>query len=273
MREVLLNRVDASTLPVGTFQIPGGHLKISDVIDQQVEHLDDLLGLYAELFPKYVSALSRIRQRASLPADVDPRFIRHQWVVYWNDEPAGLVSFRLALHRGFGLCMSIAIRPAYRSIAWDGYKRLSDFLIRQMIWQMELDAGKHDVSLLGVLVEVESPASANDPATRVALSNLLARYQEYGFHLLPIDCYEPGFVRVPSVQPPDSDVPRDANLMQLCMRPLADNDKIGLPRVELLNKVIDALLIDHYELDESHWIVQRARASINEQGEVKNGSR
>lgn len=270
---MLLNRADVSTLPVGAFQIPGGHLKISDVIDQQVEHLDDLLSLYADLFPKYVSALPRIRQRALLPADVDPRFIRHQWVVYWNDEPAGLVSFRLALNHGLGLCMSIAIRPAYRSVAWGGYKRLSEFLLGQMIRQMDLDASKQDVILLGVLVEVESPVSANDPSIRMALSNLLARYQEYGFHLLPIDYYEPGFVRVPSVQPPNSDVPRDAIPMQLCMRPLADNDKIGLPRVELLNKVIDALLIDHYELDESHWIVQRARASINEQGEVKNGSR
>lgn len=253
-----------STSPIGTVRIPKGDLKVIDVIDQQVEYLQELLDLYLELFPQYASALPRIRQRASLPANIDPRFIRHQWLVRLNGKPAGLVSFRLALDRGFGLCMSIAIRPTYRSIAWGGYKRVSDFLLRQMIQQMKLDAIKYKCSLLGVLVEVEHPDGAKDPATKRARSNLIARYQEYGFFPLPITYFEPGYVRTADVQGSEPDIARQATSMQLCMRHLPDSDKMALSQIEMLNRAIDALLIDHYELEESHWIVQEARASIVE---------
>ena len=57
--------------------------------------------------------------------------------------------------------------------------------------------------------------------------------------------------------------------MQLLMLFLQDQG--GLPDPDLLGRVVDALLIEHYGLPEDDWIVRQARESIKKKGEDKNG--
>lgn len=252
------------------FEIPQGHLCIHDVIDNNVGFLDALLDLYRELFPQYITALPRVREKAFLPANADPRFVRHQWVVTCNGYPAGLASFKLALRQNLGICFSIAIRSAYRSMAWQNYRRFSDFLIQQMIKQLVFDASCHGhPSPLGLVVEVETAASTTDPALKKSRLGLLERYQEYGFVPLPVTYHEPAHVRTPDIEQSLSQVTKNAQPMQLLMLFFQGQGCSSDPN--LLGQVVDALLVEHYGIPEDDWIVRQARESIAEIGEDKNG--
>jgi hypothetical protein len=246
-----------SSIDEKVFETPEGVIRIQDVVNGNVEHLDQLLDLYSELFPQYISALPRVREKALLPANIDPRFIRHQWIVLWNDVPAGLVSFKFAVRQRLGLCLSIGVLPAFRSIGWGDYRRVSDFLIQQMIRQIELDAAGLDAPPpIGLVVEVEMAEGTTDPALKTSLNHLLERYQKYGFVKLPIRYNEPASVRgIDSEQ-------EDAHPMHLCLLPLFEKDEINPPTREILGSVISALLMDHYGLSEDHWIVKQAQDSI-----------
>jgi hypothetical protein len=231
--------------------------------------LEALLDLYRELFPQYIAALPRVREKASLPADVDPRFVRHQWLVTCNEHPAGFASFKLVLRQNLGICLSIGIRPAYRSLAWQNYRRLSDFMLQQMIEQLEMDARSHsNPPPAGLVVEVEVPESTSDPVLQKTRLHLSERYQEYGFLPLPVTYHEPVFVRTGENGQSLSQGIHNAEPMQLLMLPLQDQGRLS---PELLGRVIDALLIEHYGLPEDDWIVQQARESIEKIGEGKNG--
>jgi hypothetical protein len=249
------------------FETPHGNLQIYDLVaGNHLQHLDTLLGLYRELFPQYGAARANIRTRAFLPANIDPRFIRHQWLVMWNASPAGLVSFRFALQRSLGLCLSIAIRPAYRLLAWDGYRRLSEFLLQRMIAQLEADAALSGVAPpRAVVVEIEAVSNPMaDPARMISLLHLAERYREYGFVPLPITYHEPAFVRSGS-----SDHP-----MQLYVLPIHATFRKNLLSANTLHEIVDTLLLDHYGLlDENDWVVKQARQSIENAGERKNESR
>lgn len=241
-----------------SFATPQGQLHIYDVINNQVAHLDALLVLYTELFPQYVSALSQVRERALLPADADPRFIRHQWLLTLNQAPVGLASFGLGLQRGIGFCLSIAIRPIYRRLAWGVYPRFSAFMVRQMVRQLEVDASRSGCPPRGMVVEIDMA----DPAKEKSRPHLIDRYLEYGFVPLPVTYYEPAFVR----NAPAS----AAQPMDLYMLPIhADDCDQPVPCPKLLNDVVDTMLLDHYGLAENDWIVQQARKSIENAGEKR----
>lgn len=244
------------------FQTPKGDLHIYAITsDQNVEHWDAMLDLYCEFFPQYFSALSRDDQRKVLSEPLDPRYMRHRWFVTWNGHPAGLVSFEYIIQYDLGVCLSIAIRPEFRSLAWGDYRRLSDFLIRQMVKQLITDAaGSGHLAPFGVVVELDVPNSIADPALKKSRLGLFERYQEYGFLPLNVTYHEPAFVR----HPESSQIPSEnAQPMQLCLLPIRAYGITQLPQREMLNQVIEALLVSHYGLPENHWIVQLARDSIS----------
>ena len=247
------------------FQTPLGDLQIFNITpDQKAQYWDAMLDLYCELFPQYFGALSRQDQRTLLSEPADPRFNRHRWLVTWNAQAAGLVSFEYIVPQNLGVCLSIAIRPAYRSLAWSGYHRLSDFLIQQMIKQLQADAaGSAQPGPIGLVVEIETPESTTNPALKESRMGLFKRYREYGFLPLDVIYHEPAFVR----HPENPQIPsEDAQPMRLCMLPLTAKGTTQSPQPEILNQVIDALLVNHYGLPENHWIIQQARNSMGKQG-------
>lgn len=73
---------------------------------------------------------------------------------------------------------------------------MSDFLIQQMVRQLEVDAAHSGCPMpLGLVVEVEMAASTTEPALQKTRDHLLKRYQEYGFVHLPVKYHEPASVR------------------------------------------------------------------------------
>lgn len=103
--------MDGKTLIVNPrtqlFETPNGGLSIHDVVDNNAEHLEALLDLYRELFPEYLSALPRVREKAFSPVNADPRFVRHQWIVLLNEAPIGLVSFKFAFTGVWGYVLAL----------------------------------------------------------------------------------------------------------------------------------------------------------------------
>lgn len=246
----------SSKMIANSFQTPHGELYIYDVIDNHIDHLNELLALYGELFPQYVSSLSQLHVRAVAPANVDPRFIRHQWLLTMNGDAVALATFGLSFQRGIGFCLSIGIRPAFRSLTWGSYRRFSEFLIRQMVAQLEVDATRSGSRPpRGLVVEIEMSGPQSDQSRQ----HLLERYREYGFVPLPVTYHEPAFLRHSQAQ--------NAQPMQLYFLP------IHTDCTDILHDVVDTLLIDHYGLAEDDWIVQQARKSIEYAGALKNESR
>ncbi len=235
------------------FETPKGVVRLYDVINgKNTEYLDALVDLYREFFPVYAPVLSRVREKALLPANADPRFIRHQWVAVLEEEPIGLVSFKFARRQNLGLGLSLAVRPAYRSLAWGEYCRFSHFLNTQMVKQQEIDAAACGLPpLLGVAVEVEKITGPNDPRAR-----LYEHYKEYGFVPLPITYHEPTSAR--SLSSPAEEI---AHPMQLFLLPVHIKEGAAFSQ-DILERVIDTFLIEHYGLPQDHWIVQQARESI-----------
>src|SRR5512142_3262906 len=100
------------------FETPKGAVRLYDVINgENTDYLYALVDLYREFFPVYAPVLSRVREKALLPANAVPRFIRHQWVAVLAGEPIGLVSFEFARRHNVGLVVSLAVRAAHRSLA------------------------------------------------------------------------------------------------------------------------------------------------------------
>lgn len=238
----------------GLFETPKGVVRIYDVIGgQNTEYLDALLNLYREFFPAYIPVLSKVREKALLPANSDPRFINHQWVAVLEGEPVGFVSFKFAVRHNLGLALSLAVHRAYRSLAWGEYRRFSDFLHTQMMKQQELDSAMGELPPLpGVVAEVEKITGPNDPRVR-----LHEHYKEYGAVPLPITYHEPDSAR-------NLSTPTEENMhpMQLYIFPVHVRQADDLRSADMLERVINAFLVDHYGLAENHWIVQQARKSI-----------
>lgn len=237
----------------GSFETPKGIVRIYDVMGgKNTEYLDALLELYREFFPSYIPVLPKVREKALSPVNLDSRFISHQWVAVLEKEPIGLVSFRFETRQNLGLGLSLAIRPAYRSLAWDNYRRFSHFLNTQMVEQQEIDASMCGLPpLLGVAVEVEQLTGPNDPRAR-----LYEHYKEYGFVPLPITYHEPDSARNLLSSTEDN-----AHPMQLFILPvhIKENDIFS---VDTLEWVINVFLVEHYGLSQDHWIVQEALKSI-----------
>lgn len=238
----------------GSFETPQGVVRIYDVMGgKNTEYLEFLLDLYREFFPAYIPVLSKVREKALSPANLDPRFVSHQWVTMLEGNPIGLVSFKFAVRHNLGLALSLAVRPAYRSLAWGEYRRFSNFLHTQMMKQQEIDSVMCGLPPLpGVVAEVEKISGPNDPRAR-----LHEHYKEYGAVPLPITYHEPDSAR--NLSAPTEE---NAHPMQLYIFPAHIKQDEDLLDADMLERVITAFLVDHYGLPEDYWIVQQARQSI-----------
>jgi hypothetical protein len=227
----------------------GVNIHIHDIIGGNVERLDALLDVFVDLFPQYAHTLSRLRLKGQLPADANPHFIAHQWLVDIDHRAAGLISFKYSPNRNLGLTVYIGIKPAYRQIHVKG-SRLSEWLIASSIEQLHTDArtaGRPTPT--GMFLEVEPP-------------RLVARYCEFGFVELPIEYLEPRFrqARVDFSCPDD---PSQVSFRRTHLGGFPIQPEIFDPAdLTMLTDVVLAFLVDHYGLPIGHWTVQRALHSI-----------
>lgn len=232
------------------------NINIHDIVGGDTERLDALLDVFIDLFPQYAHTLPRLRQKGHLPADANPCFVAHQWLVDIDHQAAGMTSFKYSPNRNLGLTVYIGIKPAYRQIRVKGC-RLSEWLISSSVEQLKTDAhAAGRPTPTGMFLEVESP-------------KLVARYCEFGFIELPVEYLEPHF-RQPRV---GFSCPDDLSQVDFCRTHLGgfplQSEIFDPTDPTMLADVILAFMVDHYGLPVEHWSVQRALRSIPKPGEER----
>lgn len=211
------------------------------------ERLESMLTLYAQFFPDYKHYVPRMRRRAAFPADKRPGHLTHYWLFMYEDKPVGLTTFRYIVARECGLGVSFAIKTEARKIRVDG-KRLSGFIINEILKQLKKDAAQTNTGLHGLVTEVEH-------------RSLMEHYKKMGMLELPMHYYEP-------VYPPEDkndDIQSTIDKIKFIPVILAITPAKKLKlNAALLRNFAKAFLIDHYNLPETHPIVQKTLNSIQE---------
>ena len=221
---------------------------IEDVINGQTRRLDELMRMFLELFPQYAVTIERLKIKAHLPANSNPHFIAHQWLVDVDGQAAAMTSFKYSPMRDLGLTVYIAIRPAFRGMKMDGM-HFSEWLLQASMEQIKSDAIKLARSApSGLCLEVE-------PA------RLLARYRQFGFEEFPLEYYEPLFSTARKELSIEDFTQVRFQRRYLGYFPLAEaKNEPATP--DLLNRVIMMLYKDHYGINENHPVFQRILTSI-----------
>lgn len=221
-------------------------LTITELTDGNTAQLDDFLALQTALFPQDVRYVPVMRKRASRPADADPRFIEHQWLIRHRDEPIAVTIFKYARMRDCGIGLDIGIKPAARPSDRGRSGRLSEWLTERCLDQLASDASACGrPTPVGLAVEVES-------------EQLVRRFRQYGFIELPLEYHEPPFIQHQlELLAHETGTRTDFRRMHLGIfatgqAPLDPHDR------ELQRRIVLAFLVDHYGLAPDHWAVQRA---------------
>jgi GNAT superfamily N-acetyltransferase len=243
------------------FDVDG--LEIIETIGGRPADIETMLALYAELFPAYDYYLPYMRWRMNQPIDHDPRFIERWWLVRVDDAPAGLRYFKYAPARDCALSLGIAVKPEYRARGFGRAERLSELLFDLSGEQIRADAvARGRPEPFGVGTELQLPETAADAVTAHGRGRLIERYRALGYHVLPVEYYEP-----PHIAGREAFIPPQGDLtfhrLMLGVLPLS----LGKPRADMdtahvATQVTLAFLIDHYGLQPDHWAVQRALESI-----------
>ena len=230
------------------FNIPELDLEIYDIIGgRNLEHLDDFLQLYGDYLPQYIRYEPLMRQRACQPLDANALYYWHQWLVRQAGKPAAMLTFVLNRKRNMGIFLDFIVTPEARAIHYQGHTRMAGLLL-ELIWeQLKLDARADGLPTPEFLIaEVEH-------------IQLVERYKQYGFAELPVEYYEP---------------PYTPNLAEI-FDPAELEQYIGYRRLYLgafaipggqfdpadpdtICKIVETLLIDHYQLRPEHWTVNKA---------------
>lgn len=209
-------------------------VQLYDLIGGNTEKLDAFLRLFRETFPQYAQTAPRLAEKAARPANANPRFIAHQWLLEIDGVPAGLCSFKYSPFRHLGMVVFISVAPQFRHEQLDG-KRISEWLIANCTEQIRQDARRLGRPAPdGLVLEVEPP-------------RLVERYRQFGFVTLPVDYWEPIFL-----QPRQGSAPTDLDRVSFQPRFLGAFP-IGVSSSALLTRafqerVIAMLACDHYQI-------------------------
>jgi GNAT superfamily N-acetyltransferase len=222
---------------------------LHDLVGGNVAHLDALLAVFAECFPRYAAAAPRLAQKARRPANANPHFLAHQWLAEVDGQAAGMFSFKYAPGRDIGLAVYLAVRPVWRSLQADGLP-LSAWLIQSGQRQLGADAVAAGRPVpAGLFFEVEP-------------DRLVARYRKFGFVELPVEYYEPHYAR-PRAGPSETTDGDQVSFIRthFGVFPIAGAPDNPTGPGVVTNAVL-AFMVDHYGLPKTHWAVAGAVASI-----------
>jgi hypothetical protein len=214
--------------------------------------LEEAIALWAEYFPEYaqlpanVEELRLAAQGQAIVACMRPHF----WLVRVAGQPVGMSFFLYNPQRWVGMLLFFALHPSVRRLAPPGFERLSDFLIAQMIAQVQKEAGEEHA--LGLALEVDSPA-------------LAARYQHMGLHLFDLTYGEPMGGQTAEMLAGNVLDETQFHRLFLGLFPLSAARARPVP--EAAHQVVLAFLLDYYGLPSDHPVLIQALQTIS-QGET-----
>lgn len=209
------------------------------------ERIETMLTLYAKFFPEYAHYVPRMRRRAQFSGDRREGHLAHYWLFEYEGEAVGLSTFRYIPKRKCGIGVSFAIETEARSIRI-GEKRLSAFVITEIMKALRKDAERSNGECYGLVTEVEH-------------LNLMAHYKTMGMLELPMKYLEP-------IYPPEEEGDDlQSRIEKISFVPvflaITPYKEFELSK-SLLRNFAEAFLVDHYELPRSHPMVQKTLMSI-----------
>ncbi|GAB4421918.1 MAG: hypothetical protein Kow002_11090 [Anaerolineales bacterium] len=234
-----------------SFKVLNGRLKIHDLVDRNVVHLEEYLKIYADHLPQYARYTPLMCQRAMKPIEAHALERWHQWLVMLDGEPAAMVGFLYNRKRNLGILMDFAVVEVFRDLEVPEQGRFAGMLLHLAMEQLKQDAAASGYATpLCMAAEVEH-------------APLVERYQEYGFVEFPIMYYEP-----PGT-PELASIVESKNLEEIGYRRLhlgafriPGGNNVLSDDTNLIDIIIRALLKDHYQLSENHWLLERILRSI-----------
>ncbi len=227
-------------------------LVIHNIIAGNITRLGDFLEVFVELFPQYSYRTDRLAETANNPANMNPLFVEHQWLIEVHGNPAAMTTFKYLPQRNLGIGVHLAIRPKFRKFTYKNYNRLSEIIIEETRKQISKDAEALGHSIpLGYVIEVVEP-------------KLISRYSEYGFLPFDIPYHEPTISQKNKafVNFEEQNDHLEFHPAVLGLIP-TQNQIIDIKDPVLLENAINGFLIDYYELDENHWVVKQARGAVD----------
>lgn len=221
-------------------------LTIHNVIGGNTKYLEDYMGLYEEFLPQYMRYAPAMRQRAAAPVDENANEVWYQWLLMINGSTAGIIGFLYNKKRNVGLMVDFAINPELRAIQYKHHKTFASLIIELALHQLTHDAVKHGYNnALGLIAEVEHV-------------QLIQKYAEYGYLLLPVEYEEPPYTPDLANLTAEKQKLDKIGYTKLYLGIFQPTDSILDANDPLLIKtVLLALLEDHYQLESSHWLIQK----------------
>jgi len=225
-------------------------ISIHDIVDENTFYLNDYLKIYTDYLPHYSRYLPVMRQRAEKRIDIQALERWHQWLVFFDGKPAGMVGFLYNRMRNLGILMDFAVVEDFRELDLPYQGRFAGWLLNLAMKQLDLDAAEIGNPLpLCLAAEVEHIP-------------LVERYLEYGFVELPVDYFEP-----PST-PELNDLVEPENIEQVGYRRLylgafpIPGSGFDSTDEWVVDTILRALLEDHYQLPKNHWLLEKISSSI-----------
>jgi len=228
-----------------------GNVAIYDLLGSgDDERIENMLGLYAKLFPQYQHYVPRMRRRSQFGNEYREGHIVHYWLIEVNGQPAALRSFRYVRDRRCGLAHALAVDPSFRELLVDEHK-LAVFIIYACLDQVIQDAKqKGDLPVYGMVNEVEP-------------HRLMEHYMRNGLVQLPLKYVEPIF-------PPEVEGrSRAEELANTRFSPMhigfLPNPEVKVESYsrEMIANFVKAFLVDHYGLPEQHPVVLEVLETID----------
>jgi len=221
-------------------------LELSDSGD--LAAVEEAIALWAEYFPEYAELAVNVQELrlAAQGQTVVPDLRPHFWLVRVAGQPVGMSFFLFNPQRAMGMLLFFALHPTVRRLAPTGFERLSDFLIAQMIAQVQEEAGP---SALGLALEVDSPA-------------LAARYQHMGLRLFHLTYGEPIGGQTATMLSGAMLDETQFHPLFLGLFPLPA--ALAQPLPEVTRQVVLAFLSDYYGLPSDHPVLRQALQTIAE---------
>ncbi len=232
-----LNRIDARLM--GLELTNGAH----------ADRLPVVKAIYDQLFPQYAATpflWKALQDLALAPADADPNFIHHLWLLYFDGQPVGMTHFSYCVSRQVGLGIYIAVLPQYRKQMVGSYARLSEASIAATHLALAEDVRRlGHAPLSGFFAEVD-------------LQKLTRQYEKYGFLLLPVAYEEPRLPEGLESYPG----PQVYQFHPLHLGFFPSSACAERPTVDVLRRAVQAFLVDFYGLPEDHPKVQQSLQSL-----------
>lgn len=225
-------------------------LTIHDVIGGNVKYLEEYLKIYTDFLPQYSRYVPVMRKRAEKPLDINSIERWHHWLVMLEDKPVAMVGFLYNRKRNLGILMDFAVVEDMRDYVIPGNGRFAGELLYLAMEQLKLDAS---------VVRNPTPLCM---AAEVEHTPLVQRYAEYGFVEFPIEYYEPpGTPELAELVEPDDF--ESVGYRRLFLGAFQmPNTRLDPTDMQVVDIILHALLEDHYQLPEEHWLFFRTIQSV-----------